>query len=146
MKLLIKRTEESMDLPLPQYMSSQAAGMDLYANINDKISIMPGKFKAIPTGLMIALPSGYEAQVRPRSGLAFKHGITVLNTPGTVDPDYRGEIIIVLINLGEKPFEIKRGDRVAQLVINKIEQVELIETDNLPESERGVMGFGSTGV
>ncbi|KPU43894.1 deoxyuridine 5'-triphosphate nucleotidohydrolase [Oxobacter pfennigii] len=142
----IKRTDNAKDLPLPKYMSSQAAGMDLYANIEDSIIIPPGKFKTISTGIMIALPKGYEAQVRPRSGLAFKHGITVLNSPGTVDADYRGEINIVLINLSEKDFTVNRGDRVAQMVINKIEYVSFEETDALPESERGSGGFGSTGI
>lgn len=145
LKLLIKRTEDSLDLPLPKYMSSQAAGMDLYANINEDMTIEPGKFKTVPTGIMVAMPEGFEAQVRPRSGLAFKHGITVLNSPGTVDSDYRGEIKIVLINLGEKCFVIKRGDRIAQLIINRVERAELIETEQLPESDRGSDGFGSTG-
>lgn len=144
-KILLKRTDNAKDLPLPKYMTSQAAGMDLYASIEDMVIINPGKYKVIPTGLMIALSSGYEGQIRPRSGLAMNHGITVLNTPGTVDSDYRGEIKIVLINLGEKDFEIKRGDRIAQLVINKIEQADLIEADVLPHSERGTKGFGSTG-
>lgn len=142
----IKRTPSSADLPLPKYMSAQASGMDLYADIDENIIIKSGKCKIVPTGIMLSLPPGFEAQVRPRSGLAFKHGLTVLNSPGTVDSDYRGEIKIALINLGEEDFEIKRGDRIAQLVINRIEQANLIETDNLPESKRGTGGFGSTGI
>jgi len=146
LKLLIKRTEDSLDLPLPKYMSLQAAGMDLTANVKDTLVIPPGKYKIIPTGIMIALSSGYEAQVRPRSGLALKHGITVLNSPGTIDADYRGEISVLLINFGEEPFAVKRGDRICQLVINKIEQPEIIEVEELPASDRGKGGFGSTGI
>lgn len=142
----IMRTPSSSDLPLPRYMSAQASGMDLYANVEHSIIINPGKWSIVPTGIMLSLPDGFEAQVRPRSGLAFKNGVTVLNSPGTVDADYRGEIRIALMNLGEKDFVIKRGDRIAQLVINRIERVNLIETDSLPLSERGDGGFGSTGV
>lgn len=145
MDVFIKRTENAKDLPLPRYMSSQAAGLDLLANIDSPVTIKPGEIKAIPTGIMLSLPEGYEAQVRPRSGLALKHGITVLNSPGTVDADYRGEITIILINFGSRDFQIYRGDRVAQMVINKIEQAHLIEIDELPESQRGPNGFGSTG-
>jgi dUTP pyrophosphatase len=144
-KVLLKRTQNSSDLPLPNYMSPQAAGMDLYANIEGSIIIESGKYKSIPTGIAIALPKGYEAQVRPRSGLAFKHGITILNSPGTIDADYRGEISVLLINLGEGVFEVRRGDRIAQLVINKLENVNLIEVTYLPDSSRGSNGFGSTG-
>lgn len=143
--VLIKRANNSHDLPLPDYMSPQAAGMDLYANVVDSIFIDPGKYKSIPAGISIALPKGYEAQVRPRSGLAFKHGITILNSPGTIDADYRGEISVLLVNLGETRFEVRRGDRIAQLVINKIENVNLIEVTFLPDSSRGQNGFGSTG-
>lgn len=146
MKLYIKRCESAKNLPLPRYMSLQAAGMDLMANIGDSVVIKPGKGKSIPTGIMISLPEGFEAQVRPRSGLAFKYGITVLNSPGTIDADYRGEINIMLINLGENDFTINRGDRIAQLVVNRVEQAELVEVDELPESNRGSKGFGSTGI
>lgn len=145
MDVFIKRTENAKDLPVPRYMSPQAAGLDLLANIDSPVTIKPGEIKAIPTGIMLSLPEGYEAQVRPRSGLALKHGITVLNSPGTVDADYRGEITIILINFGSRDFQIYRGDRVAQMVINKIEQAHLIEIDELPESQRGSNGFGSTG-
>lgn len=146
MKLYIRRCESAKDLPLPKYMSLQAAGMDLMANIKDDVTIKSGKGKSIPTGIEIALPSGYEAQVRPRSGLAFKYGITVLNSPGTIDADFRGEINIMLINLGENDFTIKRGDRIAQLVVSSVEHAELVEVWELPESERGSNGFGSTGI
>lgn len=146
MKLYIRRSESAKDLPLPKYMSLQAAGMDLMANIKDSAVIKSGKGKSIPTGIEVALPPGYEAQVRPRSGLAFKYGITVLNSPGTIDADYRGEINIMLINLGENDFTVNRGDRIAQLVVNRVEQAELIEVRELPESERGSNGFGSTGI
>lgn len=146
MKLYIRRCESAKDLPLPKYMSLQAAGMDLMANIKDDVTIKSGKGKSIPTGIEIALPPGYEAQVRPRSGLAFKYGITVLNSPGTIDADFRGEINIMLINLGENDFTIKRGDRIAQLVVSSVEQAELVEVGELPESERGSNGFGSTGI
>lgn len=145
-KLYFKRKNGLEDLPLPTYMSSEAAGIDLAADIVKNVIIEAGKYKMIPTGIMIALPPGYEAQVRPRSGLALKYGITVLNSPGTIDSDYRGEINIILINLGENDFEVKRGDRIAQLVLNKIEQAHLIEVSKLPESERGSSGFGSTGI
>lgn len=146
MKLYIRRCESAKDLPLPKYMSLQAAGMDLMANIKDDVTIKSGKGKSIPTGIEIALPPGYEAQVRPRSGLAFKYGITVLNSPGTIDADFRGEINIMLINLGENDFTIKRGDRIAQLVVSSVEHAELVEVWELPESERGSNGFGSTGI
>ena len=146
LEVFIKRTDNAKDLPIPSYMSIQAAGMDLYANIESSILIKPGKFKTIPTGITIALPEGYEAQIRPRSGLAMKYGITVLNGPGTVDADYRGEINIILINFGKQDFKINRGDRIAQMVINKFEQVNMVEVDELPESSRGQKGFGSTGI
>jgi dUTP pyrophosphatase len=142
----IRRTTSSKDLPLPKYMSSQAAGMDLAAIVDSVVTIEPSKFKIINTGIMIALPQGYEAQIRPRSGLASKHGITVLNSPGTIDADYRGEISIVLINLGDKDFQVNRGDRIAQLIISKVEHINFIEVDDLPETDRGCNGFGSTGL
>jgi dUTP pyrophosphatase len=144
--LLVKRTEASKNLPLPQYMTSGASGLDLFASTDHNIRIEPGKFKSIPTGISAVIPDGYEAQIRPRSGLALKYGITVLNSPGTIDADYRGEINIILINLGENDFVIEKGDRIAQLVINKVIHAELIVVDYLPESDRGINGFGSTGV
>jgi dUTP pyrophosphatase len=126
-------------------MSKDAAGMDLYACLEEDVVLEKGKIKLIPTGLKIALPSGYEAQIRPRSGLALKHGISLVNTPGTIDADYRGEIKIIMINFGEEDFTIKHGERIAQMVINKIEQVELEVVDGLEDTERGAGGFGHTG-
>ena len=146
MKIFIKKLNHGKDLPLPCYMTNGAAGMDLYACIDEEAVIEPMKIKLIPTGISISMPKGYEAQIRPRSGLAAKHGISIVNTPGTIDSDYRGEIKIIMINFGDKPFLIKRGDRIAQMVINKIEIPEIIETDNLNETERGGGGFGSTGL
>ena len=130
---------------LPSYESSLAAGLDLKANLSDKIVISPMERKLIPTGLYIAMPKGYEVQIRPRSGLALKHGITVLNSPGTIDSDYRGEIGVILINLSHEKFIIKSGERIAQMVISKHEQVKWEITEFLPKSNRGEKGFGSTG-
>jgi dUTP pyrophosphatase len=130
---------------LPAYESPLSAGMDLRANINEVITLHPGMRQLIPTGIYIELPAGHEAQVRPRSGLAAKHGVTVLNSPGTVDADYRGEIKVILINHGREDFIINNGDRIAQLVIAKHERVEWQNVDELQSSERGAGGFGSTG-
>ena len=131
--------------PLPEYATSQSAGVDLRANIDKPILIKSLDRKLIPTGLYIALPEGYEAQVRPRSGLALKKGITVLNTPGTIDADYRGEIGVIVINHGTEPFTIHAGDRIAQLVLNKVERIEWEQVETLPETTRSEGGFGSTG-
>ena len=131
---------------LPQYATPFSAGLDLRANIDSNIELKPMERKLIPTGLFIALPVGYEAQVRPRSGLAIKKGITVLNSPGTVDADYRGEVGVILINLSNEPFIIKDGERIAQLVIAKHEQAEWVEVEVLSETERGIEGFGHSGV
>ena len=131
---------------LPEYATSQSAGMDLSANIEKPIILTPLERKLIPTGLHIALPVGYEAQIRPRSGLALKHGITVLNTPGTIDADYRGDIGVILINLSNESFEIKPGERIAQLVIAKYEQISWEQVEVLDETERGSGGYGHTGV
>ncbi|MDR2824176.1 MAG: dUTP diphosphatase [Prevotellaceae bacterium] len=130
---------------LPQYATPFSAGMDLRANLDNAVIINPLERKLIPTGLFIELPQGYEAQIRPRSGLALKYGITLLNTPGTIDADYRGEIGIIMINLSNEPFEIKDGERVAQMIIARHETAELIEVQRLTETERGVGGFGHTG-
>lgn len=143
--LQLKRLEHGRDLPLPAYQSVLAAGLDLLAAVDGPITLAPGARALVPTGLAMALPAGYEAQVRPRSGLAAKHGVTVLNTPGTIDADYRGEVKVILINLGEDPFEISRGDRIAQMVIAPVLQADLVEVEVLPETERGAGGFGSTG-
>lgn len=132
--------------PLPQYATPQSAGMDLRANLEEPITLLPLERKLIPTGLHIALPAGFEAQVRPRSGLALKKGITVLNSPGTIDADYRGEIGVVLINLSQEPFVVNDGERIAQMVIARHEQGELIEVEFLDETERGEGGYGHTGV
>ena len=131
--------------PLPKYSTPQSAGMDLRANIKDSIDIDPLCRVLIPTGIYIELPEGYEAQVRPRSGLALKHGITVLNSPGTIDADYRGEICVILVNLSNIPFTIASGTRIAQLVFSKCEQAELIEVEEINNTERGEGGFGHTG-
>ncbi len=130
---------------LPAYETIQSAGMDLRANIDEPVTIQPKQRVLIPTGLFIALPEGYEAQIRPRSGLAAKHGITVLNSPGTIDADYRGEIKVLLINHSEEPFEIKDSERIAQMVIAAYTRVEWEETDELDETTRGAGGFGHTG-
>jgi dUTP pyrophosphatase len=132
--------------PLPEYATPLSAGVDLRANIDTPITLLPLQRTLIPTGLFIALPEGYEAQVRPRSGLAIKKGITVLNSPGTIDADYRGEICVILANLSDTPFEITDGERIAQMVIARHEQAEWIETDILDETERGTGGFGHTGL
>lgn len=137
--------DHAVGLNLPTYATEQSAGMDLTAALEEAIELAPGDRLLIPTGLSIALPKGYEAQVRPRSGLALKHGITVLNTPGTIDADYRGEIGVILINMGKEDFTIERGMRVAQLVIAKHETVQWEVAESLEESERGAGGFGSTG-
>lgn len=131
--------------PLPQYATPQSAGMDLRANNEEPITLRPLERKLVPTGLYIALPAGYEAQVRPRSGLAFKHGITVLNSPGTIDADYRGEIGVLLINLSNEDFVINKGERIAQMVIARHEQVDFQLVEELDETERGAGGYGHTG-
>jgi dUTP pyrophosphatase len=133
------------DLPLPQYMSAAASGMDLYAAVDGSIQLERNEIKLIPTGIHIELPWGYEAQIRPRSGLALKYGLTLVNTPGTIDSDYRGEIGIILCNHGKDPFTVERGMRIAQLVVQPVTRAELIEVENLEESPRGVGGFGHTG-
>lgn len=131
--------------PLPAFETTGSAGMDLRANLEDSITLKPLERKLIPTGLFIALPDSYEAQIRPRSGLAYKHGITVLNTPGTIDTDYRGELKILLVNLSNEDFIINHGERVAQLIIAKFEQPKLTLVDSLDETDRSSGGFGSTG-
>ena len=130
---------------LPQYATSQSAGIDLRANLAEPVILKPMERKLIPTGLFIELPEGYEAQIRPRSGLALKHGVTVLNTPGTIDADYRGEIGVILINLSTEDFKIEHGERICQMVIARHEQAEWIQVEELNETERGAGGFGHTG-
>lgn len=131
--------------PCPTYATEQSAGMDLKANLEESLVLKPLQRALVPTGLYMALPAGYEAQVRPRSGLAAKHGITVLNTPGTIDADYRGEVKVILVNLSDTPFEIVPGERIAQMVIARHEKVEWEEVNELDATSRGVGGFGSTG-
>jgi dUTP pyrophosphatase len=130
---------------LPSYSTEHSAGMDLRANLDAPLTLMPGQRVLVPTGLFLELPEGTEAQVRPRSGLAFKHGVTVLNAPGTIDADYRGEVGVLLINHGLEPFEVKDGERIAQLVVARYERVQLIGTDDIRTTERGAGGFGHTG-
>tara|TARA_B110000037_G_C16995409_1_gene454864 strand:- start:267 stop:701 length:435 start_codon:yes stop_codon:yes gene_type:complete len=132
--------------PLPKYQTKQSAGLDLCAFLDEELILKPMDRKLIGTGLFIALPEGFEAMIRPRSGMAFKHGITVINSPGTIDADYRGEIKIALVNLSQENFTIKNGDRVAQMVVNKYEQVSFNLTDSLDDTERGEGGYGHTGV
>jgi dUTP pyrophosphatase len=141
----VRRLPHAEGLPLPAYATDGAAGMDLTAAVTAPLALPPGGRVLVPTGLEIALPPGYEAQVRPRSGLALKHGVTVLNSPGTVDSDYRGEIRVVLINLGDAPFTVARGDRIAQLVVAPVTTARWEERATLAESVRGAGGFGSTG-
>jgi dUTP pyrophosphatase len=131
---------------LPTYATEGAAGLDIRANISEAIVLSPLERQLIPTGLFVAIPLGYEIQIRPRSGLAFKHGITVLNTPGTIDADYRGEIKVLLVNLSNEPFSIEPGERIAQMVLAKHETLSWKTTEELPSTERGAGGFGSTGV
>ena len=132
--------------PLPTYATALSAGMDLRANIDEDITLQPMQRQLVPTGLHIALPEGYEAQIRPRSGLALKHGITVLNTPGTVAADYRGEIMVLLVNFSNEPFIVKDGERIAQMIVAKHEQVSFELTETLDETERGAGGYGHTGL
>ncbi|TVL99328.1 MAG: dUTP diphosphatase [Candidatus Brocadia sp. WS118] len=145
LKIKVMRKPGCEDLPLPRYMSEAASGMDLYAAVDTSVLMERSEIKLIPTGIHIELPRGYEAQVRPRSGLALKHGLTLVNTPGTIDSDYRGEIGIILCNLGKDTFTVERGMRIAQLVIQPVTRAELIEVERLGESPRGIGGFGHTG-
>lgn len=146
--LKIARLPHSAGLPLPAYQSAGAAGLDLIAAIPDAdpIELAPGHRVLVPTGLALEMPAGYEGQVRPRSGLAHRFGVTVLNSPGTIDSDYRGEVKVILINLGDATFEIRRGERIAQLVIAPVLQAGIVVTDELSTTERGAGGFGSTGI
>ena len=142
----VKRFAHGIGLELPTHATMDSAGIDLRAALEDYISLLPGRRALIPTGISLALPSGYEGQVRPRSSLALKHGVTVLNSPGTVDADYRGELKVLLMNHGDQPFTVHRGNRVAQLVIAPTTTVSLQEANDLPDSGRGIGGFGSTGI
>jgi len=146
MRIEVQRLPHASDLPLPGYATSGAAGLDLVAAIEGEIVLQPGRHQAVPTGIALALPSGIEGQVRPRSGLALKHGVTVLNAPGTIDSDYRGEVTAILINHGLAPFTITRGMKIAQLVVAAHARVEWSETTALNATARGTAGFGSTGL
>ena len=144
-EILIKQKAGYEDIPLPHYSSDGASGMDIRAAVDREIQIQPGEISLIPTGLFMAVPEGFEIQVRPRSGLALHHGISILNSPGTIDSDYRGEISIIIANLGEKPYKINRCDRIAQIVVQKIEKGVFIKSEKLHETRRGTGGFGHTG-
>jgi dUTP pyrophosphatase len=143
----IKRLPHAQDLPLPAYETAGAAGLDLRAALPERdLELVPGARGLVPTGLILALPPGSEGQVRPRSGLALRHGVTVLNAPGTIDADYRGEVQVLLVNLGQQPFTIRHGDRIAQLVVAPVAQARLVEVHSLDDTVRGAGGFGSTGI
>ncbi len=141
----IKQLDHAQDIRLPQYETEHSAGMDLLAAVDEEVILHPGERVLIPTGMALALPDGYEAQVRPRSGLAWKHGVTVLNTPGTIDSDYRGEVKVILVNLGKEHFTVTRGMRIAQMVIAPFTQANLHAVEDLDDTARGQGGFGSTG-
>jgi dUTP pyrophosphatase len=141
----LKKLPGNEDVLLPQRMSEMASGLDLHAAVTEPVVLHPGERKLIPTGFAMSMPAGLEAQIRPRSGLAFKHGITCLNSPGTVDADYRGEVKVLLINLGQEPFTITRNERIAQMVIQTVPPIELLEVEELSDTVRGTGGFGHTG-
>jgi dUTP pyrophosphatase len=145
LRIPLKRSPSNPDLPLPRKMTPHSAGFDLAAAIAGPITLSPGEIRLIPCGFHMALPVGYEAQIRPRSGLSTRHGITLINSPGTIDADYRGEVMCPLINLGKEPFTIERGMRIAQMLIAPVPEVEIIETDDLDQTPRGHGGFGHTG-
>ena len=143
--VLFSRLPEGRDLPAPEPATAASAGFDLRARVDGAIEIAPGQRAMVPTGIIVALPEGFEGQVRPRSGLAWKRGLTVLNAPGTVDSDYRGEIRVLLVNLGQEPVQVCRGDRVAQLIVQRLPAIELTEAEELSDTARGAGGFGHTG-
>ena len=144
-RVSIERLNGNEDVPLPRYMTGGSAGMDIFAAVEKEEIILPGTRKFVPTGITIALPEGYEAQIRPRSGLAIKNGVTLVNSPGTIDADYRGEIGVIMINHGEEPFIVKRGDRIAQMVIQRVFRVTWDLGKNMDDTSRGEGGFGHTG-
>ena len=145
-KVEVAHIAGSEDMSLPEYMTEHASGMDLSAAVKEDTVLKPGEIKLVPTGIQISIPSGYEGQVRPRSGLALKHGISIVNSPGTIDADYRGEVGVILVNLGKKDFLIHRGDRIAQLIINKVARANLVYVDKLARTSRNEGGFGHTGL
>lgn len=142
----IRQLEESSDLPLPEYETEGASGMDIRASVKEPVLLKPGDIQFIPTGLIVSIPAGYEGQIRPRSGLALNHGIGMVNAPGTIDSDYRGEIGIILINWGRRPVTIRRGDRIAQMIISKVCRADMIRVEELDLTQRGEGGFGHSGV
>ena len=144
-KFLRLRPESDSDIALPRYMTPQSAGMDICAAVTEEVLLEKGEIAMLPTGFAMELPPGYEAQIRPRSGLAVKHGIGLINSPGTIDADYRGEVMIAVINLGPRPYTFHRGDRVAQMIINRVHQAESLEVEHLDETRRNTGGFGHTG-
>lgn len=146
MKIYIRRLKKDHPVSLPQYMTEGSSGMDLYASLNQEVTLEPGERKLIPTGISVAIPEGFEGQIRPRSGLAIQKGIGIVNGPGTIDADYRGEIGVLLINFGKEPFSIRNGDRIAQMIISRIYRVTLEEVDDLPPTQRQGGGFGHTGI
>ncbi len=142
----VKRLHDIEDIPLPAYESQGSSGMDIRAAVKERVLLKPGEIKLIPTGLAVSVPPGYEAQIRPRSGLALHHGIGMVNSPGTIDSDYRGEIGIIMINWGTEPFAIKSGDRIAQMVFSRVYRADLMEVNDLDATHRGRGGFGHTGI
>ncbi|NIQ38048.1 MAG: dUTP diphosphatase [Proteobacteria bacterium] len=144
-KLRVKKTGKGDNITLPRYMSEHASGMDLFANLDEEVALNPGDRRLIPTGIAVAIPENYEGQIRPRSGLAIKDGVGIVNSPGTIDSDYRGEIKVILINLGNEPFVVKGGTRIAQLVITPVVRADLEEVEDLPQTVRNESGFGHTG-
>jgi dUTP pyrophosphatase len=146
MRIQVRRLPAARDLPLPTPASPGSAGLDLRAAVEADLTLSPGERTLVPTGLALAIPPGWEGQIRPRSGLAIRHGISIVNAPGTIDSDYRGEVSVLLVNLGQAPFTLRRGDRIAQLLLARAEPIEWQEEDELPGTARGERGFGSTGV
>ena len=146
LKVGIKKDETAKDLPLPKYATESSSGMDIYAAVDGEITIEPGEIKLIRSGFYLSIPPGYEAEIRPRSGLALKHGITLVNSPGTVDSDYRGQVCVIMTNLGNEPYVIKRGDRIAQMMFKETVKADLEICEELGETERASGGFGHTGV
>ena len=146
LKIRIKRKPDADDLPLPRYMTGGASGMDLYADVDSDTTLKSREIKLISCGIYVSIPEGYEAEVRPRSGLALKHGITLLNSPGTIDSDFRGLLSLIVINLGKEDFTVKRGDRLAQMVIKEVVRAELVEVEDLDRTERNTRGFGHSGI
>jgi dUTP pyrophosphatase len=144
--LRLMRLEGNQDMALPSYETQGSSGLDLRAAVHGELTLHPGEIRLVPTGLAVSLPTGYEAQIRPRSGLALKHGVGMVNSPGTIDSDYRGELGLVLINWGKTPFLIKRGDRIAQMVVTRVSRAEVLEVDRLETTARGEGGFGHSGV